>query len=246
MTGTTSSTPTIQRTGAPERRSTPPAPERLVGEVPTTVLIVDDHALFREGLEALMDRWPDFRVVATAGSGDEGVQLAAELCPDLILMDVRMAGMDGIEATRRICAHDHAPRVVMLTVSGLAEDLFQALRCGAWGFLGKDEPADQLHASLQGVMRGETALSSAAARMMLNELGCRRRHTGGPVSETLTSRETDVLRLLVDGMSNEEIAAHLHISLATVKKHLGNVMTKLHLKNRVQVAVRALRDGIVG
>jgi DNA-binding NarL/FixJ family response regulator len=211
-----------------------------------TVLIVDDHTLFRQGLESLIARWDDFEVVGSVGSGREGIREARRLEPDLILMDVRMGDVDGIEATRRICARDRRVRVVMLTVSGLGEDLFQALRVGAWGYLGKDEPAERLHANLQGVMRGETVLSSAAANMALGELGLRSPHDPRQApSANLTSREKDVLTLLVDGLSNEEIADALHVSEATVKKHLGSVMVKLHLKNRVQVAVRALRDGIV-
>jgi len=222
-------------------------PQRLERSArPATVLIVDDHTLFRQGLELLIARWDDFEVVGSAGSGREGIRQARRLEPDLCLMDVRMGDVDGIEATRQICARDRHVRVVMLTVSGLGEDLFQALRVGAWGYLGKDEPAERLHANLQGVMRGETVLSSAAANMALGELGVRSpRESRQTSSASLTSREKDVLTLLVDGRSNEEIARALHVSEATVKKHLGSVMVKLHLKNRVQVAVRALRDGIV-
>jgi DNA-binding NarL/FixJ family response regulator len=131
-------------------------------------------------------------------------------------------------------------------MSSLGEDLLQALRNGAYGFLGKDEPADKLHGYLQGVMRGETALSSAAANMVLAELGAGGMHKSRtPSSPSLTRREIDVLTLVVQGLSNEEIARELHLSEGTVKKYLGNVMAKFHLKNRVQVAVHAVRHGVV-
>lgn len=213
---------------------------------PATVVVVDDHTLFRNGLEALISRWDDFVVVGGAGSGAEGVRLARQLRPDLVLMDVRMDGMNGVEATKRICAENREIRVVMLTMSSLGEDLLQALRVGAYGFLSKDEPADRLHDYLRGVMRGETALSSAAADMVLAELrlGGGRRPADRTLP-TLTQREHDVLRLLVEGLSNEEIARDLRLSEATVKKYLGTVMAKLHLKNRVQLAVHAVRRGVV-
>jgi two-component system NarL family response regulator len=211
-----------------------------------SVLIVDDHMLFREGLAALISRWKDFQVVGSVGSGLEGIELARRLKPDLVLMDVRMEGMSGVEATRQIYQYEPAIRVVVLTMSSLGEDLLQALRNGAYGFLGKNEPAEKLHGYLQGVMRGETALSSAAANMVLAELGVAGSRRNQPTSEpVLTRREVDVLRLVVRGLSNEEIAAELHLSEGTVKKYLGNVMAKFHLKNRVQVAVHAVRHGVV-
>ncbi|WP_188042928.1 response regulator [Changpingibacter yushuensis] len=213
---------------------------------PASVLIVDDHALFRDGMAALISRWDDFEVVGSVGSGAEGVAIAHEAKPDLVLMDVRMNGMNGVEATRQICLNDRAIRVVMLTMSSLGEDLLQALKVGAYGFLGKDEPAERLHGYLQGVMRGETALSSAAANMVLTELRVgNRQQPRRDLTPTLTMRENDVLQLVVEGLSNEEIACQLHLSEGTVKKYLGNVMSKLHLKNRVQVAVHAVRHGVV-
>lgn len=215
---------------------------------PTTVLVVDDHALFRDGLIALISRWPDFEVIGTAADGAEAVRLAAALHPGLVLMDVRMDGMGGVEATRLITEADPSVTVAMLTMSNLGEDVYQALRNGALGYLSKDEPADRLHAYLSGLMRGEAAMSSAIAARVLAEFGAQ----GGtarpvpPARERLTHRERDVLRLLVEGMSNEEIARDLFLSEATVKKHLGSIMTKLHVRNRVQAAVLGLRQGIVG
>jgi DNA-binding NarL/FixJ family response regulator len=215
---------------------------------PTSVLVVDDHALFRDGLTSLIGRWPDFEVIGTASDGAEGVQLARTLKPTMILMDVRMEPMGGVEATRLICQEDPDVTVVMLTMSNLGEDMFEALRNGAHGYVSKDEPADRLHGHLAAAMRGETALSSALAAQVLAEFAAPRGRPNGPTprtAETLTGRERDVLRLLVDGLSNEEIAHELHLGEATVKKHLGRVMAKLHMRNRVQLAVYSVRQGIV-
>jgi len=214
---------------------------------PTTVLVVDDHALFRDGLTALISRWDDFVVVGTAADGAEAIRLARSLRPGLILMDVRMDPVGGVEATAAITAADPDVRVVMLTMSSLGEDVYQALRNGAHGYLSKDERADRLHEYLAGLMRGEAAMSSTIAARVLAEFGL----PGGsgtplpPAHERLTHRERDVLRFLVDGLSNEEIAQQLFLSEATVKKHLGSIMTKLHVRNRVQVAVFGVRQGIV-
>lgn len=214
---------------------------------PTTVLVVDDHALFRDGLTALISRWDDFVVVGTAADGAEAIRLARSLRPGLILMDVRMEPVGGVEATAAITAADPDVRVVILTMSSLGEDVYQALRNGAHGYLSKDERADRLHEYLAGLMRGEAAMSSTIAARVLAEFGL----PGGcgtpvpPAHERLTHRERDVLRFLVDGLSNEEIAQQLFLSEATVKKHLGSIMTKLHVRNRVQVAVFGVRQGIV-
>lgn len=211
---------------------------------PAGVLVVDDHALFRDGLVAVIGRWPEFDVVGCAADGEEGVRLAHTLHPDLVLMDVRMAGIGGVEAARQITAADPQVRVAMLTASRLGDDVYQALRGGAHGYLSKDEPAERLHVALLGLMRGETALSSTIAGQVLAELGAPGRAT--PSSpEWLTQRERQVLRLLVDGRSNEEIGRMLFLSEATVKKYLGSITSKLHVKNRVQAAVYGLREGIV-
>jgi DNA-binding NarL/FixJ family response regulator len=216
---------------------------------PATVLVVDDHTLFRDGLAALIGRWEDFVVVGTAADGAEAIRQAGLLRPQLVLMDVRMEGIGGVEATRVITSADPDVRVAMLTMSSLGEDIFQALRNGAHGYLSKDEPADRLHAYLAGLMRGESALSSTIAAKVLAEFAgpaCRASTPMlPPAHERLSHREREVLVLLVDGMSNDEIARALHLSEATVKKHLGSIMTKLHLRNRVQVAVFGVRQGIV-
>ena len=213
---------------------------------PIAVLVVDDHALFREGMGALLDRWDEFDVVGLARDGEESVRLARRLRPDLVLMDLRMPGIGGVEAARRITAEDAHVRVVMLTMSSLGEDVFLALRSGAHGYLSKNEPPERLRDILVGVMRGEVALSSAIAAKVLAELGPAPTGGSSPTSaDHLSTRERDVLRLLVEGLSNEDIATELCLSPGTVKKHLGRVMTKLHMNNRVQVAVYSVRSGLV-
>lgn len=209
------------------------------------VLVVDDHALFRDGLIALLGRWEGFEVAGSASDGAEAVRLASVLRPDLVLMDVRMEGIGGVEATRRITAADPAVRVAMLTVSDLGEDVYEALRSGAHGYLSKNESAERLHQALLGLMRGEAAMSSSTAAKVLAEFA-RPAQAATEGSQPLSRRERDVLGLLVEGLSNEEIARTLFLSEATVKKHLGSIMAKLHLRNRVQVAVFGVRRGLVG
>lgn len=215
---------------------------------PIRVLVVDDHALFRDGLTSLIGRWTEFEVVGAACDGREAIQLVRKLKPDLVLMDVRMDGMGGAEATRHITAAPDHPKIAMLTVSNLGEDVFEALRNGAHGYLSKNEPAERLRESLLGIMRGETAMSSFTAARVLAEFAQPDRPGAVAVdgTERLSRRERDVLCLLVEGLSNDEIAHTLNLSEATVKKHLGSIMAKLHLRNRVQVAVFGVRSGIVG
>lgn len=211
-----------------------------------TVLVADDHALFRDGLISLINRWPEFRVVGGAGDGDEAIRMCTELHPDLVLMDIRMEPTGGVVATRAISMLQPDVRVAMLTVSDLGDDVYQALRNGARGYLSKNESAEQLHLALTSLMRGETVLSPTIAAKVLTELsepGYAIPSSGaGPVR--LTLRERQVLRLLVEGMSNEEIGQSLHLSEGTVKKHLGSTMAKLHARNRVQVAVLGVRQGL--
>ena len=215
---------------------------------PATVVIADDHTLFREGLAALISRWADFELVGSAGDGLEAVQMARQLRPRLVLMDVRMPVLGGVEATAQITAEQPETTVVMLTMSTLGEDVFDALRNGAHGFLSKDEAPDRLHSFLVGVLKGEVALSGTIAGKVLDEfagVGQRVSASAPALRGSLSSRERDVLRLLVQGLSNDEIAREMYVSEATVKKHLGRVMTKLHMRNRVQVAVYSVRVGLV-
>jgi len=208
------------------------------------ILIADDQKHARSGLKALLSASMHEPEIWEAANGREAERIAEEVRPDLVLMDVRMPGMDGVEATARIHEGRPATRIVMLTTSSLGEDVFNALRNGAHGYVIKDEPAERLHAYLEAVMRGEVALSSAIAGRVLAQLSVVNSRAPAPVT-VLTSREREVLRQLVEGQSNEEIAVSLNVSEATVKKHLGRVMTKLHLDNRVQLAVYSVREGLV-
>ncbi len=205
---------------------------------PVSILLVDDHALFREGLASLLNARTNFQVVGTAENGEEGLKLARELMPDLVLMDVRMPDGDGIAATRRIKTEMPDARIVMLTMSEDEQDLFQALKNGAQGYLLKNTKPDDLCRYIEGVMEGQAPISGMMAAKMLNEF--RRPEDPAPDEcgcEKLTHREWDVLQRVASGLTNREIAAALSISENTVKKHLRNILAKLHLQNRVQAAL---------
>ncbi|MCI0478580.1 MAG: response regulator transcription factor [Anaerolineales bacterium] len=206
-----------------------------------SILLVDDHTLFREGLESLLRTHSGVRVVGSAGNGEEAITLARELMPDLILMDVRMPGVSGLEATRRITEEMPAMRVVMLTMSEDDHDLFEAIKNGAQGYLLKTTASDELYHFLEGAMEGESPISGVMATKMLGEFkhpASESKLTEFPC-EKLTEREYQVLFRLAEGMKNREIAAALFISESTVKKHLRNILAKLHLQNRVQAALFA-------
>jgi two-component system, NarL family, nitrate/nitrite response regulator NarL len=210
---------------------------------PITILLVDDHALFREGLASLLRARPNIQLVGAASSGEEALTLAQELMPDLVLMDVRMPGLGGIETTRRIKMEMPAVRVVMLTMSEDAQDLFQALKNGAQGYLLKNTKPDELDRFIAGVMDGEAAFSGLMATKMLEEF--RRPDdvaAGENGREKLTAREWDVLQHVADGLTNRDIGAKLAISENTVKKHLRNILAKLHLQNRVQAVLFVQRQ----
>jgi DNA-binding NarL/FixJ family response regulator len=210
------------------------------------VLLADDHALFRSGVAGLLRREADFEVVGEAEDGAEALERAKELMPDLILMDVYMPGMGGVEATRRIKAALPYVKIVMLTVSDDDKDVFEAIRAGAHGYLLKKIEPDAFFRTLRGVFRGEAPISRATATKILHEFarqnaqGTREARSPGGLS----ARELEVLELLTRGTTNKEIAAALGISSNTVKNHLKNILEKLHLENRVQAAAYALRGGL--
>ena len=213
-----------------------------------TLLIVDDHVLFREGLHNIISHWEDFEVVGEACNGQEAIAQARELLPDIILMDIAMPVMDGLQATLQIARQLPSSQVVMLTMSEDEEDLFQALKNGAHGYVLKDIPSSGLHKKLSGVLRGEAALSGAMATKILKEFG--KTHlvseaSGAAAVEPLTERERQVLDLVAQGLTNPEIAAKLYLSENTVKKYLHNILEKLHLNNRVEAAIYAFREGLV-
>lgn len=216
----------------------------------TTVLLVDDHALFRQGLAGLLSSQDDIEVVGEASSGEEAVEKARELVPDLILMDINMPGTNGLEATRLIKDELPHTRVVMLTVSEDDHDLFEAVKNGAEGYLLKTLKAEQLFELLKGVFKGEAPISPSMAKKLLAEFAHMARKDKEQPIETdhhgaLTKREREVLQLLSDGATDKEIAASLCISRRTVKNHVHNILEKLQLQNRVQATAYALREGLV-
>ena len=214
---------------------------------PLRVLLVDDHILFRRGVQAVLATRSDMEVVGEASDGLEAVALARETMPDVILMDITMPGCDGLEATRRVKRELPYVKVFMLTVSEDSQDLFEAMKSGAEGYLTKDLKAHQLFDVLDGVARGEAAFSGVIAAKILREFEKTSGGTHGELeaTEPLTEREREVLQLVVEGKSNQEIAQGLVISESTVKNHLRNILGKLHLRNRIQAAVYAVRQGLV-
>jgi len=202
--------------------------------MPIRLLIVDDHTLFRQGLVSLLQMEPELEVVGEAADGEEVVRLVRELRPDVVLMDVQMPQVDGVEATRRLLAAVPEARVLMLTVSEEDEDLFAAIQAGARGYILKNAEADELLEAIRRVHAGEAMLSSAVTLRVLEAL-----RTGQiPTSPDLplTPRERDVLRLLARGASNRQIAETLMISENTVKTHVRNILDKLGLRRRSEVA----------
>jgi two-component system nitrate/nitrite response regulator NarL len=213
-----------------------------------TVLLADDHVLFREGLRGLIQHWDDFEVIGEASNGMEAVEMCEKHIPDLILMDITMPELNGLEATRRIKESYPSTHIVILTVSEEEEDLFGAIKNGAQGYVLKNMPARRLHDMLRGVMQGEAPLSGTIASKVLNEFS--QQQKGGDRSsdefvEPLTDREKEVLCYVAEGLSNKEIAERMYLGEGTVKKYLGNVLDKLQLNNRVQAAVYATQQGLL-
>lgn len=212
------------------------------------ILLADDHILFRKGLCGLLATQPDFEIVGEAGDGIEALELARTLMPDLILMDINMPNCDGKTATVRIKQEMPYVQIIMLTVSDDDQDLFEAIKAGAQGYLLKNIKPEELFELLRGVARGEAPLSRLMASKILREFARSAVHPAPiearPESQ-LTAREKEVLQLVTDGLSNHEIADRLVITENTVKNHLRNILAKLHLENRVQAAAYAVREGLV-
>lgn len=212
-----------------------------------TVLIVDDHVMFREGMRNIIRHWDDYEVVGDASNGLEACEMARELEPDVILMDISMPVMDGIQATKEIASALPSTRIVMLTTSEVEGDLINAIKNGAHGYVLKDMPSKRLHDELRRMLQGEAPLSGLMAGKVLEGLG-RPGSPGQAESEPrvpLTEREHQVLECIVDGLSNHEIADKIFLSENTVKKHIKNIMWKLKCKNRVECAVYAIRHKLV-
>lgn len=211
------------------------------------ILLVDDHILFRKGLVALLATRPDIQVVGEVGDGLEAIAAAQDLLPDVILMDINMPKCDGLEATRQIKSEMPHVKIVILTVSDDDQNLFEAIKSGAQGYLLKDLEPNQLYSLLENIPRGDAPLSGAIATKILKEFT-----RFNPASlekpeviDELTSRQISILQLVAEGKTNREIASELYISENTVKIHLRNILDKLHLQNRIQVAVYATRQGLV-
>ncbi len=214
---------------------------------PIRVLLVDDHALFRKGIASILAGERGFEVVGEAGDGREALERARDLMPDVILMDIFMPGVNGLEATRRIKEALPYVKIVMLTVSEEDQNLFEAIKSGAQGYLLKKIEPQELFAMLRGVVQGDAPISRAMAGKILAEFArqARRPAPTAPAGAHLSAREREVLELVTQGKSNKEIAAALAIAENTVKNHLKNILEKLHLENRVQAATFALREGLV-
>jgi DNA-binding NarL/FixJ family response regulator len=208
------------------------------------VLLADDQPLLRLGFRMVLEAQDGITVVGEAGDGAAAVRLTAQLAPDVVLMDVRMPGMDGIEATRRIVAAGSASRVLILTTFDLDEYAFAGLRAGASGFLLKDVPPADLLAAIRIVADGEAVVAPRATRRLLDEFALLMPPSVAPPS-SLTPREREVLALLAGALSNAEIADRLGLSEGTVKAHVGRILTKLHRRDRVQAVVFAFETGLV-
>ncbi len=212
------------------------------------LMLVDDQAMVRAGFRMIVETEDDITVVGEAADGREAIELAGRCAADVVLMDIRMPHLDGIAATERITAMPHAPRVLILTTFDLDDHVYAALRAGASGFLLKDAPPEQLVDAVRVIARGDGLLAPSVTRLLIEEIA--RRPPPDPAAKVpgldeLTERELDVMRLVARGLSNGEIAEALFLGEATVKTHVGRVLAKLGLRDRVQVVVAAYESGLV-
>ena len=224
--------------------TTPAAPSPVI-----RIIVADDHQVVRTGFAALLDTQPDFAVAGTACDGAEAVRICRDLHPDVVLMDVRMPGMDGIEATRQLAGSGTGgPRILILTTFDLDEYVYDALCAGASGFLLKDVTAERLFDAVRVIAAGEALLAPTVTRRLISEFAQQRPKPDAPpvtALATLTPRETQVLRLVAEGLSNPEIAARLVVTEETVKSHVSRVLSKLGLRDRTQAVVTAYESGLV-
>ncbi len=209
-----------------------------------SLLITDDHALVRQGIRAFLELQPDLTVIGEADSGEAAVRMAAELAPDVVLMDLVMPGIGGVEATRQVKQVSPHTQIIVLTSYHEDEYIFPALRAGALSYVLKDIGPDELADTVRKAARGESMLHPRVASRVVQELRGARRDTPNLFTE-LSDRELEVLRLIADGLSNAEIASKLVISEKTVKGHVSNILGKLHMMDRTQAAVLAWQEGLV-
>ena len=217
---------------------------------PVRILVADDHEVVRSGFRELLETQPDFSVVGTASDGAEAVRLSRRLEADVVLMDIRMPGMDGIAATRELTrSRPDPPRVLILTTFDLDEYVYDALRAGASGFLLKDATAERLFDAVRVIAGGDALLAPAVTRRLIHEFAQRPVHTGenqpAGAIRALTPRETQVLRLVAQGLSNSEIASRLIVTDETIKSHVSRILTKLGIRDRTQAVVAAYESGLV-
>ena len=211
---------------------------------PVRIVIADDHMVLREAMRVMLEMEPEFKVVGEAANGEQALALAKQLEPDLVLMDIRMEGMDGVEATRHLRQSHPDIGVLILTGFGDDEVLLSAVEAGAQGFLLKDASADEVKGAILRVVQGESHMTPSLLRKLLDELAQRQRKPV-PAHSELTPREKEVLMALGRGLSNEEIAKELVISEKTVKTHLGSIFGKLQVEGRAQAMLYAIREGLV-
>jgi two-component system NarL family response regulator len=212
------------------------------------VMICDDHALFRRGLIMVLEAEADICVVAEAEDGEDAVEKAAEFVPDVVLMDVRMPGVDGIEATRRIAEKVPSAKILMLTVSDEEDDLYEAIKAGATGYLLKEVSIEEVAPAARAVVAGQSLISPSMASKLLGEfsnMAKRAEERSAVPTPRLTDRELEVLRLVAHGKSNREIAGDLYISENTVKNHVRNILEKLHLHTRMEAVMYAVREKLL-
>lgn len=212
------------------------------GKIPIRVLVVDDHAIIRKGIRAVLELVPDIDLVGEAENGQDAIQQDQALQPDVVLMDLVMPGMDGIEAIQKIKSNRTEARILVLTTFAGEEMIFPAIKAGALGYHLKDSSPDVLVEAIREVHRGEVSLHPIIARKVLHELSSPSERP--PTNDPLTPRELEVLQCLAQGFENHEIAGRLVISEATVRTHVSNIMSKLHLASRTQAALYALKGGL--
>ena len=223
-----------------------PTPGRAADEI--RVMICDDHALFRRGLIMVLEAEDDIAVVAEAEDGEDAVEKAVEFVPDVVLMDVRMPGVDGIEATRRIAEKVPTAKILMLTVSDEEEDLYEAIKAGATGYLLKEVSIEEVAPAARAVVAGQSLISPSMASKLLGEfsnLAKRAEERSSVPTPRLTDRELEVLRLVAQGKSNREIAGDLYISENTVKNHVRNILEKLQLHSRMEAVMYAVKEKLL-
>jgi DNA-binding NarL/FixJ family response regulator len=212
------------------------------------LMLVDDHVLFRQGLAALLSNYGQFEIVSQVGSGEEAVKMGQVLSPDVILMDLKMPVCNGVDATRLLREAGFSKNIVMLTVSDREEDLFDALKCGANGYILKDTEVEELVVSIIHAAKNEAVISPIMANKLLKEFNTathKRHNAAAGDSDTLTERETEILQMVAGGATNKDIAAALFLTENTVKSHMRSIMSKLHMRRRYEVVGYAVKRGFI-